>query len=471
MVLERIFTPGLAQVAYLIGDPAAGVAAVIDPRRDVDSYIALAQQHGLRITAIFETHVHADFVSGALELADHTGATIYASRIGASEFKHQPLDDGDVINVGKLKVQAFWTPGHTPEHMSYLLTDPVISNKPQALFSGDMLFVGTVGRPDLLGSEATEGLLEQLYDSVYNRLMHLPDDIIVYPGHGAGSACGKNIGDNPSTTIGQEKRFNYAFRFPDREAFREVIMEDMPPAPTYYPYMKRVNKVGPALLRDLPEGGPLDLATLEARMQGGALLIDTRSSLAFGGAHIPGAVFAGLGNNFVNWAGWHAPYERDVILLLDDDSDYAEARTELLRIGIDRVAGYVQGGFDAWVAAGKPVLTLPQISVHALHERLESNNIQVLDVRTEAEWRAGHIPGARQRFAGDIVKASRTNEVFANGLSDLRDAPVAVICASGYRSTVAASVLQGAGHPQVLNVVGGADAWQAAGYPLKRGNS
>ena len=455
MRLERIYTPGLAQIAYLVGDDEAGVAAVIDPRRDIQEYLDLATSAGLRITHVFETHVHADFVSGARELAEATGATIYASRLGQSEFPHQPLDDGDVTEVGSLRLTALLTPGHTPEHLSYLLTDPASGDAPQALFSGDMLFVGEVGRPDLLGEAQTSQLVDQLYDSIFERLMPLDDDIVVYPGHGAGSACGKKIGDQPSTTIGQEKRFNYAFRESERDAFRRAILEDMPPAPTYYPVLKRVNKVGPALLSALPDGVALSTEEVARRMEQGALIVDARTPGAFGAGHVPGAVFAGLGPNFTAWMGWLAPYEQDIILVLEHDDDFADARTELRRIGVDRVAGYLAGGMSAWLDAGREIQDLPQMSVEELRERRATSDLAVLDVRSPDEWQSGHIPGASFRYVANIIRG-------ADGVP--AEEPLAVVCGSGYRSSVASSILQRQGRTHLINVIGGMGAWQDAGF-------
>ena len=455
MKLERIYTPGLAQVAYLIGDEEAGVAAVIDPRRDVQEYIDRASAAGLTITQVYETHVHADFVSGAPELACATGATIYASRRGNSEFPHEPLDDGDVIALGNLRITALWTPGHTPEHMAFLLADPA-SDAPGYLFSGDMLFVGEIGRPDLLGAEHTDDLLAQLHTSVFERLAPLDDAIVVYPGHGAGSACGRSIGEADSSTMGQEKRFNYAFRPRDLAAFREAIMSNMPPAPAYYPTMKRVNKAGATPLAEVPAGQPLPVGAVAGLIEAGALVLDTRPAEAFGGAHIPGALFAGLGTDLVNWAGWYAPYDRDVVLVLKHDAQYEEARTELSRIGIDRVVGYLAGGIEAWETSGRDIATLAQASVRQLEGLLRQGKVTVIDARSLAEWQDGHIDGALHRFAGQIVRGDV--EVPAEGT-------LAIICGSGYRSSVAASVLQQRGRQDVINVPGGMEGWRAAGLP------
>lgn len=462
MILERIYTPGLAQVGYLIGVERAGVAAIIDPRRDVGEYIALAEAAGVRITHAFETHVHADFVSGSLELARATGATIHAGKLGELAFPHVPLNDGDVIEIGTLRVRTMWTPGHTPEHVSYLVEDTATPTRPLTLFTGDMLFVGEVGRPDLLGHGRTDELLDALYDSIFERLMPLDDDIIVYPGHGAGSACGRTIGDADSTTMGQEKRFNYAFRPRDRAAFREAIMAGMPPAPTYYPILKQVNKEGAAPLEDLPGGEPLMVEELERSMAAGALVIDALSPEAFGGAHIPGSIFVGLGANFPAWMGWLAPYDRDIILVLEHDTAYEAARTDLRRIGLDRVAGYLQSGIAAWEASGREITSLPQISVHELRQRIERDGLQVLDVRSPAEWEEGHIAGAQHRFAAAIAQGNRE-------IPDIE--PLSLICGSGYRSSVAASLLQADGRAGVLNVIGGMEAWKAAGFSVTADDS
>ncbi len=462
MKIERIYTPGLAQIAYLVGDESSGVAALIDPRRDVNEYLDLAQSLGLRITHVFETHVHADFVSGAQEVVRATEATIYASRLGESTFDHVAIDDGDVIEVGSLRFQAYWTPGHTPEHMAFLVTDPAVSDAPQTLFSGDMLFVGEVGRPDLLGEAQTAQLVDQLFMSIRERLIPLDDEIIVYPGHGAGSACGKKIGDSPSTTIGQEKRFNYAFQIPDRDEFRSAIMDGMPPAPTYYPVLKRINKHGAPMMSELSPGQPLTADALEQQVRNGSFLVDARTQDAFGGAHIPGATFAGLGPNFTAWMGWLAPFEQDIVLVLAVDDQFEDARTELRRIGLDRVAGYLQGGMATWESEGRDIATLPQISVNDLQEQLtnDSADIQVLDVRSLDEWNGGHIDGATHRYLADIIRENGSAaKVSENGTT------TAIICGSGYRSSVAASVLQQAGTKNLVNVVGGMTAWQSAQLP------
>ncbi len=460
---DRIFTPGLAQVAYLVTDEAAGVAAIIDPRRDVDVYLEWATAHGVRIAAILETHVHADFVSGAPELAAATGAPIYASRLGDQRFSHEPLDDGAEVAVGRLRLRALWTPGHTPEHLAFLLLDPAAGDEPQALFSGDALFVGEVGRPDLLGQEQTQQLAGQLFHTVTERLSRLPERLVVYPGHTAGSACGKKIGDAPSTTIGQEKLVNYAFQTRRKDQFIAMVLAGMPLSPTYYPVLKRVNKVGAPLLATLPDGEALTPDAVAARQAAGALVIDARTPDAFGAGHLPGAVFAGLGQNFVAWMGWLAPYDRDLILVLDDDADFTAARTELRRIGLDRVAGYLAGGIAAWREAARETVDLPQLTVQELHDRLSRGEpLTVLDVRGDDEWADAHIVGAVHTFAGAIAQGAAVPVTPDSG-------PVAVICGSGYRSSVASSLLQARGFTNLRNVGGGMAAWHEAKLPMTEG--
>jgi hydroxyacylglutathione hydrolase len=457
MLLERIYTPGLAQVSYLVGDSAAGVAAVIDPRRDVGVYLDLSARHRVTLIAAIETHVHADFVSGAIELAAATGATIYAARLGESEFDHTPLDDGDVIEVGRVRLRAFHTPGHTPEHLSFLLYEG--DDGPLGLFSGDSLFVGEVGRPDLLGEDQTDRLLEQLYETVFQRLSPLPDGLTVYPGHGAGSSCGRSIGSEPTTTIGQERIGNYAFRPRELDDFKKAIMEDMPPAPTYYPILKRLNKDGAPLLSTLSSGAALSPDDIAQAIEGGEPVVDAREPLDFAAGHISGTLSIGAGSSFVTWIGWLAPYDDPLRLILPSDEMFQEIQIELRRIGVDNVGGYLRGGIDAWVRCGRDVESYPVLNVDELNEALGENgdDMQVVDVRSLSEWRLGHIDGAHHQYLGEMFQSE-------NGLPDGR--PLAFICATGYRSNVAASLARRRGYRSVVNVDGGMDGWAAAGHPM-----
>ncbi|MGD9713566.1 MAG: rhodanese-like domain-containing protein [Thermomicrobiales bacterium] len=460
MTIDRVFTPGLAQVAYLVADESAGEVAVIDPRRDVQSYLDWATERGLRIVAILETHVHADFVSGALELQAASGAPIYASRLGNQEFEHVPIDDRDNIAVGRLTLEARWTPGHTPEHLAFVLFDPAVGNEAIAFFSGDLLFVGDVGRPDLLGSKQTEGLANHLFDTFATRLADLPDRVIVYPGHTAGSSCGKRIGDAPTTTLGNERKHNYALQQKQREAFIAAVMDTMPLPPAYYPTMKAVNTVGARPLDGLTTGGMLTPDAVARFIDEGAVLIDARSAEAFDRCHIPGVYFAGETPDFVNWVGWRAPYDRPLVLLLNDDGDFDQYVTELHRIGLDMVAGFLQGGIDAWTSSGRPVRSLRGVSPMQLHRSIESGEmVTIIDVRTESEWIDGHIPGSKNVFAGRIATGAQLDSPQAG--------EIALACATGYRSRVAASMLAARGVENLLQLTGGLDAWAASGYPVE----
>jgi hydroxyacylglutathione hydrolase len=456
ILTDRIFTPGLAQVAYLIADPESGEAAIIDPRRDVDEYVAWAEDRGLRFTAILETHVHADFVSGGKELSRVTGAPIYTPRMGDVEYEHTPVDDGDVIHVGRARLKAVWSPGHTPEHIAFLLLPDPESDTPVALYSGDVLFVGDVGRPDLLGQDATERLSNQLYETVTDRLKTLPGDVVVYPGHTAGSSCGKKIGDAPSTTIGAEKMGNYAFQHDTREAFVSDVMEGMPTPPAYYPQLKKVNKAGAAFLADVPDPRAMSTDDVRASMASGAMVIDVRDFAAFGQGHIPGAIFAGFGPNFHTWMGWLAPYDRDLIIVGGKDAPVDEIVTALRQIGLDRVAGYLEGGVDAWDG---DIQSLPQLDVRTLQENL--GDYHILDVRSPDEWEQGHIEGAMHHPATEIATGNLPTNLPT-------DKPLAVICGTGYRSSVANSILQAAGVDNLVNIAGGMTAWNEADLPTTR---
>lgn len=462
MIVERFFTPGLAQVAYLVADEGTGDVAVIDPRRDVQDYLDWAAERGFRISAILETHVHADFVSGALELAHATGAPIFSSRLGNQEFDHRPLQDGDRIPVGGLSLEARWTPGHTPEHVAFLLFDPAVGAEPRAMFSGDLIFAGEIGRPDLLGEAHTKQLAGQLFDTLRHRLADLSDDLLVYPGHTAGSACGRKIGDAAVTTLGAERQFTYAFQFEDEVEFIRAILHEMPAPPPYYPKMKVVNRVGPALLESLPEGAALSAQEVASAMANGALVIDAREEQSFDRAHIPGSYYAGSRSDAIAWVGWRAPYDQPVILLLDRDEDYPFFVNELHRIGIDTIAGYLAGGIDVWLDSGGAVERLEVLSPERFQQLLgDQPAARLFDVRTLDEWRSGHIAKAANEFAGDLAAGG-------NGIQAEKDELVLLACASGYRSRVAASLLQARGLSRIIQLDGGMDAWDAAGLPVER---
>ncbi|MEZ4532418.1 MAG: rhodanese-like domain-containing protein [Thermomicrobiales bacterium] len=459
MIVDRVFTPGLAQVAYLIADESTGDVAVIDPRRDVQVYLDWAAERNFRISAILETHVHADFVSGAVELHRVTGAPIFASALGNQEFDYEPLRDGSRVPVGRLVLEARWTPGHTPEHVAFLLFDPDSSDAPQAMFSGDLIFAGEVGRPDLLGEAHTGQLALQLFETLTQRIADLPDELLVYPGHTAGSACGRKIGDAATTTLGEERAGTYAWQFTDAKAFVEGIMDEMPAPPPYYPRMKVVNRVGPALLADLPEGTALSADRVSSAIADGAVVIDARQEQSFDRAHIRGSFYAGSGSDFIAWVGWRAPYDRPIVLVLDDDADVSAFVTELRRIGIDARVDFLAGGIDSWIASGGSVDRLEVLTPAEFQSLMQSaEDATVLDVRSRDEWKTGHIENARNAFAGDI-SAGAPVDIDSESL-------VMLTCASGYRSRVAASMLQSKGISRIVQLDGGMDAWDGAGLPV-----
>jgi hydroxyacylglutathione hydrolase len=456
VILETVRTNGLAHLSYLIGDRSSGQAAVIDPRRDVDVYLELARQHRLTITHAFETHIHADFVSGSRELAARTGtARVHVSVEGGARygFVREPLRDGARVDLGAVTLTAMHTPGHTPEHLAYLAT---MQGKPWGFFSGDFLFAGSVGRPDLLGAAQTPGLAKALFRSLRTALPPLPEALPLYPAHGAGSPCGANIGDR-QTTIGHERRHNPALQFTDESAFINWVLRTAPPMPRYYPRMKRINAHGPKVLNGLPAVEWLEPAAFRRRLMAPEIqLIDNRQGQAFGEGHIAGAWNLGPRAELSLWAGWMLDEAKPIALVLPRDRDLPEVLRQLLRVGFTNFAGCLRGGMEAWVSSGLPVQGLAQVPVNELNNRLPPRDCQLLDVRTPYEWDEGHLPGARYLFLGELPQRLR----------DLNaDKPVVVYCASGYRSSLAASILQAGGFTTAANVPGGYQAWTAAGLP------
>lgn len=451
MIIERFVTPELAQVAYAVGDESAGNIAVIDPRRDVGGYVEWADRRGLKIVAILETHVHADFVSGVLELAAVTGAPVYTSWLGNQTFEHVPVDDGWSLDVGSVRLTALHTPGHTPEHVSWQATDASEPGARPVLFSGDALFVGDVGRPDLLGAGQTDALVRDLYSTVTDVFMALPGETMVYPGHTAGSSCGKNIGSAPHTTIANEKAMNYAFKPGSEAGFARAVMSGMPQPPTYYPVLKRVNTAGAVPLASLGDMNAATVIELEDQFASGAMMVDVRSAEEFSQGHIPGSIFVGVGQNFSTWMGWLAPYDHDVVFVANDAAQAGEALTMARRIGIDRVSGY-HVGVEAWRESGRPLATLAVTSPDSLTAaRGSETEPTVVDVRNDGEFEIGHIDGAMHHVLGRIARGE---------MPELdRDRPIVLTCASGYRSTVAASLMLANGFENVRKLTGGMSAW------------
>jgi hydroxyacylglutathione hydrolase len=464
MFLKYFYDKSLAHASYMVGCQRSGEAIVIDPSRNVDPYIAAAAAEGLRITGSAETHIHADFVSGSRELADRVGAKLYLSDEGPADWKYQfthlhatqLLKDGDLIHVGKVKLEILHTPGHTPEHIAFLLTDEGGgANVPMGIFTGDFVFVGSIGRPDLLETAAgVVGSAESGARSLYHAMLkfrNLPDHLQIWPAHGAGSACGKGLGAIPSSTVGYEKLFNPALQFNDEQQFVDYILADQPETPFYFAVMKRVNKVGPELLRHLPAVERIQPDQLP-RVASQSLVIDTTSAAEFARAHAPGTINVPTAS-LVQWAGFFVDYHQPVILLTESTA-LAENLRSLRSIGIDNVGGY----FDAAElhAAGMRTESYVSATPEQLRARIESGAVQLLDVRAATEFAEGHISGAQHRFLGKLLRELHQLD---------RSRPVVAQCLGGGRSAIATSLLQHAGF-DAINMQGGYQAWVQAGLPV-----
>lgn len=468
MLFERFEDSGLSQFSYAVGCAEAGAIAIVDPRRDVDVYLKFAGDQGVEITHVLETHIHADFASGARELADRTGAELCLSAYDSGEkyevaFPHEELEDGDALEIGSVRIEALHTPGHTPEHLSYLVYDTHRSaDVPQILLSGDFLFIGSLGRPDLLGEDAKRELARRLYASLREKLAGLPDGLEVHPGHGADSMCGAGMSARPISTLGFERVANpYLDPELSEPAFLEKILGSAPPFPPYYRRMKSLNSAGPAILDGLPGRDPIPVEEFHALVEAGHVVVDLRDQLAFGGGHVPGSIGIGVDGSLSTWAAWVVPYDAPILLVAENAFAVDPAIRALVRVGLDQVRGWLEGGMNSWRQQGLPIATLPQMSIPELAAVLDSGgSVDVLDVRADGEWNGGHIEGALHVHGGLIE--DRLDEVPRNGR------PLAVICGSGYRSTVAASVLKRAGFADVRNVSGGMRGWRSAGLPVVR---
>ena len=461
LIFKTIQTAGIAELSYFIGDDDTGTAAVFDPRPDVEVYVEMAQEEKLTVTHIFETHIHADLVSGSCELAARLpGAKIFVSHEGGAsyDFSHEKVRDSDRFEFGELLITARHTPGHTPEHMSYLLAEGGHPDMPWGILTGDSLFVSSAGRPDLLGAEHTQRLAEQQFHTLRDFYLKLPDHVMIYPNHGAGSPCGADIGDRLSSTIGYERRFNKFLQFEDVKKFTDYALSSAPPMPTYYPRMKKVNAKGPEVLGHLPRvTGLPPKAFQEAVGAKRGILVDTRTMLAFGGGHIPGALNFGASPVLSIWAGWMLDPEKEILLVLENENELEEVVRLFLRTGYSKFGGYLLGGMKAWDAGGYPLAKISQMTVHELHE--QNGQLQVVDVRSPGEWKKGHVPGARHFFLPEL--RHRVGELD-------RARSTAVYCASGYRASLAASILKQEGFEKLHNVPGSWEAWTSAGLPAEK---
>lgn len=467
MYFEQFYLSCLAHASYMIG--SGGVAAVVDPQRDVDIYLEEARRQGLRIAHVIETHLHADFVSGHRELAAWTGATIHLGARAGARFPHHAVGEGDEIRFGRCALRFLEAPGHTLESVCVLVTDLDRGPEPCAVLTGDTLFIGDVGRPDLSPDHTPQQLAGMLYDSLHGKLLTLPDSVEVYPAHGAGSLCGRNISPERRSTIGKERAFNYALQKMSREAFVRLLTAELPDRPGYFALDAEINRTGAAPLAELPPLPALSPGEVEARQEAGAVVLDTRTAAQFGAGHIPGAVHISLSGQYASWAGTLLGLDREIVLVAEDPERLEESRLRLARVGLEKVAGYLEGGVLAWQESGRTLSEVPQISVLDLYQQLcdQPNAIQVLDVRRPMEWEAGRIEQARLRPLSKFALGEGNNA--AALLSDFNPAkPVAVHCKSGYRSSIASSLLQPAGFHEVMNVVGGFDAWQAQKLPVSQ---
>jgi hydroxyacylglutathione hydrolase len=475
VLLKRFYHEGLAQASYLVGCERTGEAAVIDANRDFEQYVAAAADHRLRLTHVTETHIHADYLSGSAELAARTGARLLLSGEGGSDWQYafardagaSLLHDGEEFMVGHVRIEVMHTPGHTPEHLTFIVSDTIASERPIGALTGDFIFVGDVGRPDLLERAAgVEGTMRAgaklLFESLRRFTEHLPDYLQIWPGHGAGSACGKSLGAVPQTTLGYEKLVNWAFQIDDETRFVDAVLEGQPDPPRYFATMKRMNRDGPARRPDAAVSRRHG-AELADALRRGDVIVDIRSAPAFAQGFIPGSINIPLNRGFVGYAGWLLPYDRDVHLLTSDSDDAAvrQAVAELRMIGVDRIAGWFGvEAFDEWRAAGNTLGTVERITPQELASRMESRAATVVDVRSAQEYADSHIAGTILIPMGHLTGAAR----------DLaRDRPVVLLCHTGSRSAIGASVLAAEGFASVANMAGGMAEWERAGLPTERG--
>ena len=458
MYFEQFYLTCLAHASYMIG--SRGEAAVVDPQRDVEIYLKAAAENNLKIRYIFETHLHADFVSGHKELAARTGAQIYIGARANAGFPHVPLTDASEVRMGAVRIRTLETPGHTPESVCLVITDEEESAEPCAVLTGDTLFIGDVGRPDLSPSHTPTELAGLLYDSLHGKLLKLPDTVQVYPAHGAGSLCGRSMRAERSSTIGTERLTNYALQIASRAEFIAQLTSNLPTRPEYFLEDAEINRSGAVALTDLPPLSAVSPAELQDLLQHGANVLDVRPGEAFAAGHVPGAIGIALSGQFASWAGGILGIHSQPVLIGDDDSQIEEARLRLARVGIEDLRGYLKGGNAEWQKADLPIAKTRQISPQELNRQINDGELSsedVLDVRRESEWQAGHIDGVQ----------CHALDSFARGLPELDpDRPVAVHCKSGYRSMIACSLLERAGYGKVMNVEGGFDAWQAASLPV-----
>ncbi len=453
MILEKVKSEGLAHISYFVGSD--NEAMVIDPRRDCQVYINIARRKGMKIKNIFETHRNEDYVVGSMELANLIRAKVYHGP-GLNFRYGDTLKDGQEFYIGETKMTAIHTPGHTDESMSYALVDLHSGEEPIAVFTGDALFVGDVGRVDLYGPEKTSQMAENLYNSIFNKILPLGDEVILCPAHGAGSVCGGAISQREESTLGLERILSPILH-KSREEFIKFKTSEHHETPPYFRKMEQYNLNGPPLLGHLPNPDPLPPEELKKRMKLGAVIVDTRTPPSFGGAHIEGSYSIRL-NRLPLYAGWILPYGKPTILVLENNADLETAVRFLIRLGYDQIVGYLRDGIDSWSKEALPTGRLDLLTAQDLKKRLDrGDDLVVLDVREKNRWNDGHIRGAHHIYAGHVEK--RLDEIPANR-------PIVVACNTGNHASLVASILRKEGYREVYNLLGGMTAWQAAGYNL-----
>ncbi len=458
MYFNQIAVPGLGCLSYVIGCPKAKAMAVVDPKRDIQDYLNIAREEGMQVTHVFNTHVHADHVSGDQELRYATGADIYIHESAPVKYRHKAITEGDVFEIGAAKIEVLHTPGHTPNAVSLLVTDRARSEEPQMILTGDLLFVGDIGRPDLPGNEILDEQVQNLYNSLYGKLGPFPDHLEVFPAHGEGSLCGRGMSAKKSSTLGYERRANPMLRFPDFASFRAEVMSAFPVRPKSFSHIIQTNLKGAPTLDACPMDKRLTPKQFEQMIADGATVIDARDSAAFGGFHIPGSINIGFEKQLANWVGMVVDPTAEIVLVVADHEDYDRMVTELHRIGYDLIFGYLSGGIMAWLMSGRAVDQLEQTSAQQLSARLAGNGMRVIDVRTPAEWQSGHIARAEHFPLTRILEGQYPQAP--------KDEELVLHCGSGYRSNIAASLLRQAGFSRVKSLAGGAFAWSNAGFAL-----
>jgi glyoxylase-like metal-dependent hydrolase (beta-lactamase superfamily II)/rhodanese-related sulfurtransferase len=460
MYFKQILTPGLGCFSYVIGCPAAREMVVVDPKRDVQDYLDISREEGMKITHVIDTHVHADHVSGAHEIRSLTGCDIMMYETSPVSFDFTPLKESQELTVGNARLEVLHTPGHTPDALSLLVTDFTRGEEPWLILTGDVLFVGDIGRPDLVGGAKLDEQVANLYNSLYVKLAKYPDHLEVFPAHGAGSLCGRGMSSKPNSTLGFERRHNDMLGFDSFEAFHLAMSQNFPARPKSFSHIISTNAAGAGLLERCPVDLAMEPDNFEQKMLSGGVVIDVRNAASFAGYHIPGSLNIGFEPSLANWVGMVVDPDADLLLVVDTREDYERMRTELHRIGYDAIYGYLKGGISSWVYSGRPVDKLSMDSAQEVQNNMEQGQrLSIIDVRTPGEVEQGRIPGSRHIPLSDIL----------DGNYDLDEEEHHIIyCASGYRSNIAASYLQRNGFWDLRALAGGFIAWSRAGYPVKK---